>query len=186
MVVGKDSSELLEGLDALAQGKPAPNLATARTSHGKTAFLLSGQGSQRARMGAGLRETFSVYAEAFESACEALGPELSSTVKAAVFAPPGTEPSQTLARTDVTQAPLFATEVALYELVCSFGLRPDYLIGHSIGEIVAAHLAGVLSLKDAGKLVAARGTLMAALPAGGAMASIRARQEEAQESLAAL
>ena len=135
-------------------------------------------------MGAGLCETFSVYAEAFESACEALGPELSSTVKAAVFAPPGTEPSQTLARTDITQASLFATEVALYELVCSFGLRPDYLIGHSIGEIVAAHLAGVLSLKDAGKLVAARGTLMAALPAGGAMASIRARQEEAQESLA--
>ena len=184
VVVGTDSSELLEGLDALAQGKPAPNLATARTSHGKTAFLLSGQGSQRAQMGAGLRETFPLYAEAFEAACEALGPELGEAVKAAVFAQAGTEPSESLARTDITQASLFATEVALYELVSSFGLRPDYLIGHSIGEIVAAHLAGVLSLKDAGKLVAARGTLMAALPAGGAMASIRATQEEVEASLA--
>ncbi len=183
VVVGSDKEELLQGLDALVKGSSHPGLAQAKARQGKTAFLLSGQGSQRAQMGKELYETFPAYAGAFDRACAALEEHLSFSVKDAVFAKKGTKPAKTLSRTDVTQAALFALQVALYELISAFGLTPDYLIGHSIGELSAAHLAGVLSLEDAAKLVAARGTLMAALPKGGAMASIRASEQEARESL---
>src|SRR4029077_2172467 len=183
LVAGADTAELLEGLGALAAGRSAPNLATGRALRGKSAWLLSGQGCQRALMGTGLYAAFPVYAQALERACEALGAE-GLDVKAAIFAAPATELSRSLDRTDITQASLFATELALAELLASFGLAPDLLLGHSIGEIVAVHLAGALSLADAAKLVAARGALMAALPAGGAMASIRAGEEEVEEGLA--
>ena len=184
VVVGGDVAELLEGLDALAQGNASPRLTQGRKASGPLAFLLTGQGAQRPEMGKGLYEAFPVYAEAFDQACAALEAE-GAAVKEAVFAEQGSEASEVLNRTDLTQASLFALQVALSKLVASFGLRPDYLLGHSIGEISAAHLAGVLSLEDAAKLVAARGRLMAALPGGGAMASIRASELEVQESLAA-
>ena len=183
VVVGADVAELLEGLDALAQGNASPRLTQGRKASGPLAFLLTGQGAQRPRMGKGLYEAFPVYAEAFDQACAALEAE-GVAVKEAVFAEQGSEASEVLNRTDLTQASLFALQVALSKLVASFGLRPDYLLGHSIGEISAAHLAGVLSLEDAAKLVAARGRLMAALPGGGAMASIRASELEVVESLA--
>jgi acyl transferase domain-containing protein len=184
VVVGADASELLEGLDAVAQGRVSPNLTAARKQSGPLAFLLSGQGSQQPRMGQGLYESFPLYAEAFDDACAALQAE-GIDVKAAVFAEPGSEQAEALNRTDLTQASLFAVQVGIFKLVSSFGLKPDYLLGHSIGEIAAIHLAGVLSLQDAAKLVAARGSLMAALPKGGAMASIRASEAEVTESLAA-
>ena len=183
VVVGSDRDELLEGLDALAQGNASPRLTQGRKASGPLAFLLTGQGAQRPRMGKGLYEAFPVYAEAFDQACAALEAE-GAAVKEAVFAKEGSEASEVLNRTDLTQASLFALQVALHRLLASFGLKPDYLLGHSIGEISAAHLAGVLSLEDAAKLVAARGRLMAALPGGGAMASIRASELEVVESLA--
>ncbi len=184
VVVGSDKEELLQGLDALVKGSSHRGLATAKATQGKTAFLLSGQGSQRAQMGKELYEAFPTYAKAFDRACEALQEHLPFSVKDAVFADEGTELAKTLSRTDVTQASIFALQVALFDLISDFGLSPDYLIGHSIGELSAAHLSGVLSLQDAAKLVAARGTLMAALPKGGAMASIRASEQEVKESLA--
>ena len=182
VVVGSDQAELLEGLDALAQGNASPRLTQGRKAAGPLTFLFTGQGAQRPQMGKGLYEAFPVYAEAFHEACAALEAE-GVAVKESVFAEQGTELAETLKRTDLTQAALFALQVALSKLVASFGLTPDYLLGHSIGEISAAHLAGVLSLEDAAKLVAARGRLMAALPEGGAMASIRAGEAEVKDSL---
>ncbi|WP_156758552.1 type I polyketide synthase, partial [Actinokineospora pegani] len=159
-VVGADRADLLAGLAAVAEGAH-----TGRAVDGRTAFVFSGQGSQRVGMGAGLRR-FPVFAEAFDGVLSHF-----EGVRERI----GTEEVH---RTEVAQAGLFAFEVALVRLFESWGIKPDVLIGHSIGELVAAHVAGVWSLADACKVVAARGRLMGALPEGGAMVSIKATEAE--------
>ncbi len=180
--IGADREELRRELEAIATGDPGAIVARARA--GRTAFLFTGQGSQRPGMGAELREAHPAYARALEQAFEALDPHLDRPLAELVFAAPGSPEAELLGDTTYAQPALFATEVALCRLLESWGLRPDLLAGHSVGEIVAAHLGGVLTLADAAQLVCARGALMGALPAGGAMLAVEATEAEVAAALA--
>ncbi len=183
VVLGADREELLASLASLANADPSPNVLSARAKDGKLAYLFTGQGSQRLGMGRELYESDPHFRAAFDAACAQLDQHLEAPLKEIVFAK-GKKAAAKLEDTAHTQPALFAIEVALFEALAKRGLRPDLLAGHSIGEIAAAHLAGVLDLPDAAKLVAARGKLMSALPAGGAMAAIEATEEEVAESIA--
>ncbi|NBH02453.1 SDR family NAD(P)-dependent oxidoreductase, partial [Amycolatopsis sp. SID8362] len=177
VVLGTTAADFRAGLAALAQGTPAPEVISGEAATGPLAVLFTGQGAQRAGMGRELYARFSVYADAFDEACAHLDPHLEHSIRDLVFAEPGTEKAALLDRTAYTQTALFAVELALHRLAESWGVHADYLAGHSIGELVAAHVAGVLSLADAAELVAARGRLMDALPDGGAMVSLRAGED---------
>ena len=183
VVLGCDRAQLLDRLDAFAEdgGGAAVELAVTRPG---LAYLFTGQGSQRLGMGVELCTAYPVYAEAFSRTCELFDRELSEPLAAVIR---GSKPSMAalLDNTSYVQPALFAVEVSLYRLLESWGVLPSILCGHSIGEIAAAHVAGVFELEDAIRLVAARGRLMGELPDGGAMVAIEANEEEANEAISA-
>ncbi|MFB6840261.1 type I polyketide synthase [Streptomyces sp. NPDC056361] len=190
VAAGGDREHFLAGLDALAAGDPLPeNVALSDRSGGGLAFLFTGQGSQRLGMGRELYERYPVFRSAFEALCTALDRHLAGHVdlplKDVVFAAPGSRAAGLLDSTVYAQSALFAVETALYRLYESWGVRPDVLAGHSIGELTAAHAAGVLSLDDAAALVAARGRLMQAMPDDGVMIAVDAAENDVLPFLAA-
>ncbi|MGH3167710.1 MAG: type I polyketide synthase, partial [Trebonia sp.] len=185
VIIGATREKLMRGLDALRAGEPAACLTRGKARPGgKTAFLFSGQGSQRPGMGARLYREFGTFAAALDEACEQFSPHLDQPLRALMFAARESAGAGALDDTRYTQPALFAFQVALYRLIESFGLTPDYLLGHSIGEISAAHVAGVLSLEHACALVANRSRLMQAIAADGAMAAVQATEEHVRCGLA--
>ncbi|MGW7086697.1 type I polyketide synthase [Streptomyces sp. NPDC054871] len=206
--VARDRAELLASLEALADGRYRPGLATSGPRPaGPVVFMFTGQGSQRTGMGRELYEAHPVYARSFDEICALLDPLLPKPLRDVVFAAETTETAENvegdgtgsaecvggpragglgglLHTTRFAQPALFALEVSLFRLLESWGVCPDMVAGHSVGELAAAHVAGVLSLADACTLIAARGRLMDALPTEGAMASVQADESEVTAYLA--
>ncbi|WP_343308798.1 type I polyketide synthase [Streptomyces malaysiensis] len=176
MVAG-GREELLVGLGGLVRGEGGVGVVSGSVVRGRLGVLFAGQGCQRVGMGRGLYEVFPVFRDAFDAVCEVLDRELGvvgvvGSVREVVFGGGGL-----LERTVFAQAGLFAVEVGLFRLVESWGVVVDVVGGHSVGEVTAAYVAGVLSLEDAAVLVVARGRLMEALPEGGAMVAVGAGEE---------
>ncbi|MET3805475.1 acyl transferase domain-containing protein/NADPH:quinone reductase-like Zn-dependent oxidoreductase/acyl carrier protein [Nakamurella sp. UYEF19] len=192
VVVGSSHAEVISGLQAIAEARPSGTVVSGAVGRGgsEVGVVFTGQGAQRVGMCAGLYEAYPVFAAAFDQAVAAIDAAATSDkswigLRSVVFAEPGSAAAALLDRTRYTQPALFAVESALFALTASFGLTPAVVAGHSVGEITAAHVAGVLTLEDAALLVVTRGALMDALPAGGGMAAIGTDETTVQEILSA-
>jgi len=181
VVVGGDRDRLLAGLDLLASDEVGSVIRGTATPGGKTVFVFPGQGSQLLGMGMGLHAGYPVFAEAFNTVVGELDRHLLRPLREVMWGHEG----NLLNTTEFAQPALFAVEVALFRLLESWGVRPDFVMGHSVGELSAAHVAGVLSLENASVLVAARGRFMQGLPAGGAMFAVQATEDEVRPLLTA-
>ncbi|WP_326695902.1 SDR family NAD(P)-dependent oxidoreductase [Streptomyces sp. NBC_01754] len=187
VAVAGDRDELLAALAAVEQGTDSSlvryGVARRTRPAAKLAMLFTGQGAQRAAMGRELYAAEPVFAQALDALCAGLDPHLERPLRDVLFAEPGSPEAGPLDRTEYAQAGLFALEVALYRLFAHWGVTPDYLLGHSIGELAAAHVAGVWTLRDACTLVAARGRLMQRMADDGAMLAVQAGEDDVRAML---
>ena len=182
LIVGGSHQEVI---DAIA--KKDPNLIGTRELHEAApgvVFMFPGQGSQYVNMGRDLHASEPVFAQHFDQCCALFSKELNTDLKAIIFPKAGEEEkaAEQLKQTVYTQASLFTMHYSLAKLWMHWGIVPDAMMGHSIGEFAAGCLAGVFSLEDAVKLVANRGRMMQELP-GGSMLSVRAAEEEVAKKL---
>ncbi len=161
------------GLGALAEGTPTPAVITGTASEGRLALLFPGQGAQRVGMGRELAKAVPEFAAAMDEICAELDRHLDRPMRSIIDGD-----ADLLEQTGYTQPAMFAIEAALFRLIQAWGVKPGFLLGHSIGELTAAYAGGALSLVDACRLVAARGGLMQALPPIGAMVAIQATPDE--------
>jgi acyl transferase domain-containing protein/NADP-dependent 3-hydroxy acid dehydrogenase YdfG/acyl carrier protein len=182
--VGRDREELINALAGFLEDRPGAAPTGIAPGPARTALLFTGQGAQRPGMGRELHAAFPVFAAAFDEVCEALDPHLPRPLREVIWAEPDSPNAALLDQTSYTQPALFAYEVAAFRLLASLGVTPDALAGHSVGELAAAHVAGIWDLSDAARTVAVRGRLMQQLPAGGAMIAIAASAAEVEETLA--
>jgi acyl transferase domain-containing protein len=175
VLVGADRDALLAALASMASGQPGADVVAGRArAAGKTVFVFPGQGAQWLGMGAELHREFPFFAAAFDEAAAALNDHLRRPLQDVLWG----DDAKLLGNTEFAQPALFAVGVAVAALLRHWGVVPDVVMGHSVGELTAAQVAGVLSLADAAQVVAARGRLMAGLPAGGAMVAVAAGEAE--------
>lgn len=200
---GSSREALLASLDLVGRGEvPRGGAGGCVRASAKVAWLFTGQGAQQLGMGRAIAAEWPVFRETFESVCDVLerhmeGPLARAgdgaavletwrdgSLRAVMWPDPSQAKEGALDRTAYAQPALFAFEVALAALWQSWGVEPDLLAGHSVGEIAAAYVAGVFSLEDAARLVVARGRWMQALPEGGAMVSIAVAEDVARAAIA--
>jgi len=180
-VVAESSTQLQSTLEAFAAGKETAGLVRSQANtkkRPKIAFLFTGQGSQYVGMGRQLYETQPVFRQALERCDEILRPYLDLPLLEVLYPKPGE--NSPLDETAYTQPALFALEYALFQLWKSWGIEPAAVMGHSVGEYVAATVAGVFSLEDGLKLIAERARLMQALPEDGEMVAVFASESKVQ------
>ncbi|TDV49770.1 type I polyketide synthase [Actinophytocola oryzae] len=174
VVVGADRADLRHRLDALIAGSPVDGVLSGTAADGRVGFVFPGQGTQWVGMGRQLCATFPVFAGAFDAVAAELDRHLARPLRDVVWG----EDEDLLRSTEFSQPAVFALETALFRLLASWGVHPEAVAGHSVGELTAVHVSGALSLADACLLVAARGRLMQALPTTGAMVAIAATEAE--------